>query len=79
MCGIFGFLIGKDLGLSVKDLMGIVNYMFKLSESRGKEASGIAVRVNETIYVFKEPVSSSQLIKSEKYKNLFKITLKHDA
>ena len=58
--------------------MGIVNHMFKLSESRGKEASGVAVRVNRSIYVFKEPVSSSKLVKSDKYRNLFKTVIKNE-
>jgi glucosamine--fructose-6-phosphate aminotransferase (isomerizing) len=76
LCGIFGILIGENLSLSAKELMHIVNHMFKLSESRGKEASGIAIRVNESIYVFKEPVSSSKLIKSYEYKDLFESTIK---
>ncbi|MFZ7136940.1 MAG: hypothetical protein ACOWW1_00760 [archaeon] len=50
--------------------------MFKLSESRGKEASGIALRFNHSIYVFKEPISASKLVKTKKYKNLFVDTLK---
>jgi glucosamine--fructose-6-phosphate aminotransferase (isomerizing) len=77
LCGIFGILIGENLSLSAKELMHIVNHMFKLSESRGKEASGIAVRVNESIYVFKEPVSSSKLIRSFEYKNLFESTIRN--
>jgi hypothetical protein len=52
--------------------------MFKLSESRGKEASGIAIRFNKSIYVFKEPVSASKLIKSPEYKRLFKNAIKHE-
>lgn len=78
MCGIFGILIGEDLCLSVHELMGIVNHMFKLSESRGKEASGIAVRVNGSIYVFKEPASSSKLVKSDEYRTLFKTVIEKD-
>jgi hypothetical protein len=58
--------------------MDIVNHMFKLSESRGKEASGIAVRVNGSIYVFKEPASSSKLVKSDEYRNLFKTVIEKD-
>jgi glutamine---fructose-6-phosphate transaminase (isomerizing) len=56
--------------------MQIVNSMFKLSESRGKEASGLALRSKESIYVLKEPITSSRLIKTSKYKNLFNETLK---
>jgi glutamine---fructose-6-phosphate transaminase (isomerizing) len=56
--------------------MRIVNCMFKLSESRGKEASGLALRVNKSIYVLKEPISSSKLVKTQQYKQLFNQTLK---
>ncbi len=77
-CGIFGIVIGENLQLSVPELMGTMNNMFKLSESRGKEASGIAVRVNQSIYVFKEPVSSSELIKSAEYHNLFRTVIKSE-
>lgn len=65
--------------LSASALMRIVNRMFKLSESRGKEASGVAIRVNGSIYVFKEPISASKLIKSMQYKRLFKDVIKRDA
>jgi len=53
--------------------------MFKLSESRGKEASGIAVKVDGVIHVFKEPVAASKMIKSKKYRNLFKTAIKNRA
>ena len=76
MCGIFGLLIGENLKLSSKELMQIVNGMFKLSESRGKEASGLAVRLKDSIYVLKEPITSSKLVKTSRYKELFNKTLK---
>jgi glucosamine--fructose-6-phosphate aminotransferase (isomerizing) len=78
LCGIFGIVFGEDIHLSIPELLSTVNYMFKLSESRGKEASGIAVRVNQSIYVLKEPVSSSKLVKSNKYKILFKEKIKQE-
>ena len=58
--------------------MQIVNCMFKLSESRGKEASGLAIRFNKSIYVLKEPITSSKLVKTSEYKNLFNQTLKNE-
>ncbi len=76
MCGIFGIVIGKNLKLTSEELMEIVNSIFKLSESRGKEASGLAVRFNNSIYVFKEPITSSKLVKTKEYKKLFNQTLK---
>lgn len=59
--------------------MQIVNSIFKLSESRGKEASGLAVRFQNSIYVFKEPITSSKLVKTRQYKELFNQTLKTKA
>ncbi len=79
MCGIFGIIIGEDLNLPVPKLLDAVNYMFKLSESRGKEASGLAVRVNQSIYVLKEPISASKLVRSKKYKDLLANRLKKEA
>ena len=76
MCGIFGLLIGENLKLSSKEIMQIVNGMFKLSESRGKEASGLALRFKESVYVLKEPITSSRLVKTDRYKDLFNHTLK---
>ena len=79
MCGIFGLLIGKNLKLPPNELMQIVNNIFKLSESRGKEASGLAVRLKDSIYVLKEPITSSKLVETSSYKELFNKTLKDDA
>jgi glucosamine--fructose-6-phosphate aminotransferase (isomerizing) len=79
LCGIFGFLIGEDLRLSADELMDIVNRMFRLSESRGKEASGIAVKVKGEIYVFKQPISASKMVKSDKYRTLFEKVIKKKA
>ena len=59
--------------------MRTVNRMFKLSESRGKEASGLALRFNDSIYVLKEPITSSKLVKAQQYKQLFNQTLKEQA
>lgn len=78
MCGIFGIVIGESFQLPANELKDVINRLFKLSESRGKEASGLAVRVKQSIYVLKEPVSSSKLIKSGKYQNLFKTIIKNE-
>jgi glutamine---fructose-6-phosphate transaminase (isomerizing) len=76
LCGIFGILIGENLKLSPKELKQIVNNMFRLSESRGKEASGLAIRFNDSVYVLKEPITSSKLIRTPAYEKLFDKTLK---
>ena len=78
MCGIFGIVIGEKISLSSKELMQIVNSIFKLSESRGKEASGLAVRFKDSIYILKEPITSSKLVKTANYKELFNQTIKNE-
>ncbi len=78
MCGIFGLVLGKTLPLTTNELMGTINQMFKLSESRGKEASGLAMRIGDSIYVNKEPISSSKLIKTERYAMLFNKIFKNE-
>ena len=55
MCGIFGILIGNNLNISRTLLKSIVDDLFKLSESRGKEAAGIAICSNNDITVYKQP------------------------
>lgn len=73
MCGIFGILIGDGSNFSVDLLKSIVDNLFRLSESRGKEASGIAVRTGRSITVLKEPYAASKLIKSKTYRNIYNL------
>jgi hypothetical protein len=59
MCGIFGLIqknYNTDTGKMFRDL-------FKLSESRGKEAAGFAIKRQGKISVFKTPLPASTLIK----------------
>ena len=69
MCGIFGFVLYNsnffDKSLSKK----LINTLFKLSESRGKEAAGIAILSNNIISVYKQPLTASKMIKTKDYKN----------
>lgn len=48
----------------------MINPLFKLSESRGKEAAGIAIKNDRSIDIFKSPVKGSCLLKSSKYNKL---------
>jgi asparagine synthetase B (glutamine-hydrolysing) len=72
MCGIFGIIANQGLNLKTLELNSAINSLFKLSESRGKEASGIAIKNDESIFVYKQPTSASQMINSKIYKKLFK-------
>ena len=71
MCGIFG-IIANDENFQRKTLINFVEYLAKLSESRGKDSSGFAFRIKEEsmIKVLKGPVSVTKLLKTTEYKNL---------
>lgn len=65
MCGIFGVVsVRADQRTTSEALLGA---LFRLSESRGKEASGLAGIAGDTIRVLKSPVSSRQLMRTRAY------------
>ena len=65
MCGIFGVVaVGEASRDKSEELLGV---LFKLSESRGKEASGLAGVAGDTIRVLKSPVSSKLLMRTPEY------------
>jgi len=76
MCGIFGILIGKGSSLQVRTLEGIMTGLFILSESRGKEASGFALRGGRSLYIYKEPLNARKLVRSSQYREFFHSLLK---
>jgi len=75
MCGIFGVLSGRGAGYASKLLKDIIDYLFILSESRGKEAAGIAVLNNDIVNVYKEPVPASLLIRTKGYRHFLNTTI----
>jgi tRNA(Ile)-lysidine synthase TilS/MesJ len=70
MCGIFGLIANSSSGLTHKKSTEIINKLFILSESRGKESAGIAVKntVDKKIQVLKHSIPASKLVRSEEYK-----------
>ncbi len=77
MCGIFGIIIKPDSSLNIKSVEKTLNKIAVLSESRGKDSSGIAFRKNfaKTIEVIKGDVSISKLVESSEYNKQLKIAL----
>ena len=67
MCGIFGACFLPSSELSPVQIRSLVDELFKLSESRGKEAAGIAVRGNDALNVYKRPLSASKMIREPGY------------
>ena len=69
MCGIFGIVNTKE-GISAGAVPSVLTSLFKLSETRGKEASGLAVRTGQTIKVLKSPNSARELVRSQPYQDI---------
>lgn len=62
MCGIFGLI-----GAPAAELKPQADRLFRLSESRGKEAAGLAIREGTRIQVHKAAISASAMIASPDY------------
>ncbi len=71
MCGIFGVIARTDPDLPISKIKVAIDKLFLLSESRGKEAAGIAYLNPESIYVAKYAETASQVIKKNIYKEIF--------
>lgn len=71
MCGIFGLIIKPDSNFSSSNIKKSLKKIATLSESRGKDSSGIAFRnvTNNTINVIKGDIPVRQLLKSKELKN----------
>jgi glutamine---fructose-6-phosphate transaminase (isomerizing) len=74
MCGIFG-IISKGNKYKTNYLESDIRRLFLLSESRGKEASGISILRNENILIYKDSVMASDFVKSKTYKKLIRDVL----
>jgi hypothetical protein len=73
MCGIFGILADHHAELDIRVVRKMTDRLFLLSESRGKESAGIAVKNDDTqtISVLKRSIPASHLIKSKGYDHFF--------
>ncbi len=67
MCGIFGVVAQENAGFNARSLEQALRSLFLLSESRGKEAAGVAIVNASTVNVLKRPIPASELIKTADY------------
>ena len=74
MCGIFG-VITHESHHRRDWIEHTVERLFKLSESRGKEAAGIALLTTDAIRIYKEDTSASEMITRRQYRQLFQDSL----
>ncbi len=75
MCGIFGFIVDKKVAAGPVGYQNLLEELFKLSESRGKEAAGLACVLKDSINVYKQPLSASLMIKQSSYSEFLKNNL----
>ena len=70
MCGIFGIIVSpaKEITFDIAKLT--VNCLFRLSESRGSDSSGLSVLAGDMIQVYKKAEKATDfLIKNTKFRN----------
>ena len=70
MCGIFGFIADRQSGFDNKKIRPLLNKLFLLSETRGKDAAGMALISEKTIKILKRAVRVKKLVRLPEYKNL---------
>ena len=77
MCGIFGFISNNN---GWEKVLGkkILENLYKLSETRGKEASGLMVSNKQVIHVIKDSIPASELVKKRVYNKTIDNFLKSD-
>lgn len=68
MCGIFGLAALPHSGFDAQTAARTLNHLFELSETRGREAAGLAVLAGGRISVHKDSVSAGKMIRSQPYR-----------
>jgi len=75
MCGIFGLVVTPESQFKSVSIVKIVDRLFRLSESRGGEAAGIAIGGTSNIRVFRRAKPASRMITSASYKQFISSNL----
>lgn len=75
MCGIFGLVVTPESQLQSGTIVKILERLFKLSESRGSEAAGIAIGGTSNLRVFRRAQSASRMILSDEYNQFIESNL----
>lgn len=71
MCGIFGYYsVGQSVGTIEKNKK-LIEKLFLLSESRGRDAAGIAMQTSSEIRVLKRYLTASEFIQTKDYAEVF--------
>lgn len=71
MCGIYGINVQPVAWCDSDVLQNLVKRLALFSESRGKEAAGVAMVSGQNVVLYKAPIPASQLLKTDIFKNHF--------
>ena len=74
MCGIFGIVVSDSHRMDHQSWCRSVESLFLLSETRGKEAAGLAVATRDKISVTKDSVSASEMMKTQDFNRIIQET-----
>jgi glutamine---fructose-6-phosphate transaminase (isomerizing) len=66
MCGIFGLGVNKE-DLKYKDLLNDIKLLYKISEDRGKDSSGISILSNDKILTYRKIMRPCHMINETKF------------
>ena len=67
MCGIFGLILNKESNYNWNFIKDTINYLFLLSETRGKEACGISFYMGNDFFCYKKDLPAHKVIKTREY------------
>jgi len=68
MCGIFGFIAAPGAPVGPATARRFLEDLFRLSEPRGREASGLAMASAGEIQIFKRGLAPSRMLKTDEYR-----------
>jgi len=77
MCGIFGLVVNEKASCDANSYEASLKLLFKLSEPRGREASGLALAGGDDISIFKRPFTPSRMLASERFQTYLSSYLKN--
>lgn len=73
MCGILGRLTTKNSRTEFTEYRNSLETLFRLSESRGKEASGLCCMTDDAVAVLKSDLAASDFVKRTEYSKCLKM------
>lgn len=71
MCGIFGVLLDSKTRLANGEIEHVMADLLSLSQTRGQEASGVAIYDSRQVEIRKKPVPGKEFIRSKEWRELF--------